>query len=56
MLAFMPQSAPFRTLLSLLTLLPAAAHAEVETGINSTGPAILIFATAGALLLTLVLR
>jgi hypothetical protein len=56
MLAFMPQSAPFRTLLSLLTLLPAAAHAEVETGITSTGPAILIFATAGALLLTLVLR
>ena len=56
MLVVMPQPAPFRTLISLLTLLPVAAHAEVETGITSTGPAILIFAAAGALLLTLVLR
>ena len=56
MLAVMLQPAPFRTLISLLTLLPAAAQAEVETGVTSTGPAILIFAVAGALFLTLVLR
>ena len=56
MLAGMHQSASFRTLLSLLMLLPTAAQAEGETGVTSTGPAILIFATAGALLLTLVLR
>ena len=56
MLAVMPQPAPFRTLISILTLLPLAARAEVETGVTSTGPAILIFAIAGALLLTLVLR
>ena len=56
MLAVMHQSAPFRTLFSLLTLLPVAAQAEVETGITSTGPALFIFATAGALFLTLVLR
>lgn len=56
MLSVMPQPAPFRTLISFLALLPAATRADVETGITSTGPAILIFAAAGALLLTLVLR
>jgi hypothetical protein len=56
MLVVMPQPTPFRPLLPLLTLLPVAAQAEVETGITSTGPAIFIFATAGALFLTLVLR
>ena len=56
MLSVMPEPALFRTRLPLFMLLPVAAHAEVETGITSTGPAILIFATAGALLLTLVLR
>ena len=56
MLAFMPHPAPLRTLISSVTLLPVVAQAEVETGITSTGPAIVIFAIAGALFLTLVLR
>lgn len=52
----MSRNLPFRTSLSLLTLLPVAASAEIESGISSAGPAVLIFATAGAVFLTLVLR
>ena len=52
----MSEAAPFRTPISLLTLLPVAANAEIATGVSGTRPAILIFATASALFLTLVLR
>jgi len=48
-----------RTILTstpLVVLPTLAADAEVQTGITSVGPAVFIFALAGALLLTLVFR
>ena len=46
----------FLTSTPLLVLPTLAADAEVQTGITSVGPAMVIFTLAGALLLTLVFR